>query len=499
MVLMIGREGCSGSRRDEPGAAPIVRRTSLPTSGELLSSSAANWTRAQRWRSLSALSGRRRERMGNPHLMALLLDEPRGRRRRLSYRGQEHDEVVPSRVQTLPAGTPVLLVGAPGRWERGFAVGLTRWDKQPSVEALRAGRLRTERLRLDDVQRGGVWSSDAEGRACELAEYESREHGRAGVISYAGWRITDLVGRSAEAVVTKAGDRIYYVIPSRAVPAELIARAEPTRGLVAPPPAPAGIPAEWVVPFDDLDLLDGALRVRTPDGQVLCISEPRSRGEYSAVKDILKRYFPNGIRVGGTRYGGLWRDVRVRDLDALGRIFKEAPPATYLREIVKDGGWHRAGEIARRLAGPEGAPPADDLLLTLSELGFDRRRDAFARIFKLRDEQREVLVQPNRAMLIPVRAADGGPGFWVWELVEEGNATYLFRPRDRAMESHLLDWLRDPHMRRQDLLDSKDLQTRVGFARRVIHREADEPLDSWWARLCEALQATSGGSPANRM
>lgn len=338
--------------------------------------------------------------MSRPRLHALLLGEPRGDRRRLSYRGQEHDDLVPARLQLLPGGTPVLLRGAPGRWDAGLAVELTPWNPQPTVEALRHGKLRAERLALRDVRGDGVWSVDAEGRACELAEYDSAEHGRVGVISYAGWRLSDLGDGEVEAVVTRVGDLVYYVVPARAVPAE----------------APGG------------------------------------------------------------------------------NLFREARPARYLREIVKDGRWLRATEIAHGLAEPGAAPSPTDALLGLPALGFDRRREAFARLFHLRDEHREVMVQPNRAMLIPIPATDGGPDFWAWELVDEGNATYLFRPRDRAMGKQLFDWLRDPRMRRQDLLESKDLQARTGFIRRVIHRDAEEPLDAWWARLCEALGRTTPAS-----
>src|SRR4051812_19505406 len=79
--------------------------------------------------------------MQGPRLYALLLDEPRGPKRCLSYRCAEREEVVPVSVQTLPAGTPILLEGVPGAWEHGFDRLPTSWDPpRPTVEELRAGR-----------------------------------------------------------------------------------------------------------------------------------------------------------------------------------------------------------------------------------------------------------------------------------------------------------------------------------------------------------------------
>ncbi len=132
----------------------------------------------------------------------------------------------------------------------------------------------------------------------------------------------------------------------------------------------------------------------------------------------------------------------------------------------------------------------DDIngVLLIAELGFNRRHDAFAKLFRLRDESREVQIQPNQAMLIPVQATDGGPDWLVWELVEEGNATYLFRPKSEESRVHLFTWLGDTEtMSRRALLDSEELQSKVGFTDRVIHRGIEETLDSWWGKLGKAL------------
>lgn len=339
-----------------------------------------------------------REHEHEPCLYALLIDAPGLRLRLLSYRAEEREEQVPGSLAWAPQGTPVLLRGRPYEWRVALRPFFTRWRDPPSVEALRAGRFATVRVSPREV-RGGQWSADALGRACELGDHQSDVHGAVGVVSYAGWRLADLPATEVEAIATVVGAQVYYVIPSRSVPEDLVAPGRP----------------------------------RTPG--------------------------------------------------ALDEAIRAARRTEYLHRISRERRWMGARAILRELGEePDGAG-----VLTIPELGLDRRGEAFARLFRLRDPSREVQIQPNEAMLVPVPATDGGPVFWVWELVEEGNATYLFRPRTQAMAAHLFEWLGAPQMSRRELLESGELREKVGFVARVIHREVDEPLDAWWERLCAAL------------
>lgn len=431
----------------------------------------------------------RREHEYEPCLYALLLDAPGLRLRLLSYRAEEREEQVPGSLAWAPQGTPVLLRGRPYEWRGVLRAIFTRWKDPPSVEALRAGRVATVRVSPRDV-RGGQCSADALGRACELGDHESDAHGAVGVVSYAGWRLEDLPATEVDAIVTVVGAQVYYVIPSRSVPEVLVApepsgRPVAVGGAVvkAPPPPPAERPLDVTVPLERVHFLDGSLTVFIEDVGPLQIAEPRSRHEFEAIKPDLKKHLPAGVRVTGTlRRGGRHR-VAIADLGALDEIFRVARRTEYLQRISRERRWMGAREVLRELGEePEGAG-----VLTIPELGLDRRGEAFARLFRLRDPSREVQIQPNEAMLVPVPATDGGPAFWVWEMVEEGNATYLFRPRTQAMAAHLFEWLGAPQMSRRELLESGELREKVGFVARVIHREVDEPLDAWWERLCAAL------------
>lgn len=99
-----------------------------------------------------------------------------------------------------------------------------------------------------------------------------------------------------------------------------------------------------------------------------------------------------------------------------------------------------------------------------------------------------VSIAPWRALVIPLRAHDGGPRWYAWETVEDDHATYLFRPRDDDARDRMLAWTQAPGARRGELLRDEALQAELGYVRRVMHRDGGgRPLGTWWPRLCRAV------------
>ncbi len=290
------------------------------------------------------MNGNRRQ------LYALLLKEP-GEHRRLSYRCGEHKEMLPSHLRGLPANSAVLLTGAPGRWDDGAHVGLTLWALQPSRKALRDGTLDRRTLRLQPT-RDGVWSSDADGRACELGECNSPEYGPVGIINYAGWRLADLTGPDIEIFVSKISENChYYVIPARSIDASWGASERHRHTVIgtstAHLAAQAITPVDYVVMIDEIEFFDLVLRVRLPNGRSADISEPRSLRAFDAIKSDLRRHFPEGIRIVGATVEDEEDEecnLQVHDIETLDLIFKKAQPTAYLHQVVRKARWVPARE-----------------------------------------------------------------------------------------------------------------------------------------------------------
>jgi hypothetical protein len=211
-----------------------------------------------------------------------------------------------------------------------------------------------------------------------------------------------------------------------------------------------------------------------------------SRAEFEAIKRELGKHLPRRIKVVETWGVAGEYTVRADGLEELQRIFEEVSRRSYVRKVARSRTWVDAIQFLQNLPGGGAADDDPEALLSFPELGLGARREAFRRLFLLRSKSSRIQVLPNRALLVPVDAVDGGPCWWTWERVDVGNATYLFRPASAAELDETLAWL-VREMRREALLTDSDLQRRASFICRVYHLDGDEELDRWWHALLGRL------------
>ncbi len=444
-----------------------------------------------------------------------------GEREVIARKVREPQPVGPD-LLALSVGDVVLLEGTSPPWARGSRVVLTRWpDRLPDVEAIwatRAGRRREVLGPL--VPTRGHWVLDDRGVACEVGR--GRTDGPVAVVlNYAGWRMGDFLNEPVDVEVCPTEAGMVWIVTPQAVPTPLADTPTPPRRM--PPAAvavdlsswpgggysegavnsgsqpvvysryelPAATPFSKTLKFVDLDFTDGAVSFDVDDRRVVLVSDP-AREVYNNLRDILDEELGGGVRAVGEVHPDGSATGEVRGLERLAQVFERAMFKQFVRQSVAAMTWLDAGDLASRRPGGRGdRDPAD--LLDIDAFGFGPRADAFRRLFAHRDHTERVSVLPARALVIPLPACDGGPRWYAWETVEDGRATYLFRPADVGTRDRMLTWTQAPGSKRRELLDDKELQAELGFVRSVAHHdEGDEQLGRWWARLCAAIGLARG-------
>ena len=152
-------------------------------------------------------------------LLAVALGPPAQPRRRLLYRSAEHLDAAPPEVLRARPGTPFLLSGAPGAWTQALPVrNLQAWPADlPPLAALRAGYTGQQSDLPVVVASAGGWCRDAQGRPCELGRVIT-DDGPRWIVSYAGWRLVDLVTHTPDAarphLSVVEGQTIFVLAPA---------------------------------------------------------------------------------------------------------------------------------------------------------------------------------------------------------------------------------------------------------------------------------------------
>ncbi|MFZ5475143.1 MAG: hypothetical protein ACOZNI_00080 [Myxococcota bacterium] len=353
----------------------------------------------------------------NHWLYTFLADDPAGPTRQVCYRGDFHEEVLPPNVAGLPCGTGVMLQGRPGKWTAAYKEQVQRWNLPP-IEAIRAGTTGEDRISLAGVA-PGMFTVDDAGIACEI--------GRLGdlvVLNYAGWKLNHFAA-AFRVPVTRAG-RFVIVEPDVDLAALLRARVER-------------------VPYEADAVVWGDRVVTFPDGAVAC---PRATALLEPVKDLLAAHLGEPIvRVVGDG------EPYVELPDGFAGFLDELPRLRLVRAARRSR--ERGLRPMPEVLGDAGIDDAFDA----EELGLAARGAALRELMSLRTPGEPAWMWAGHAVLVPV-----GAGIWAWEVVEEGHATYLFRP-DRV--ERLAAVLSDPGIAREALREDPSL----GYLDRVWHGE----------------------------
>jgi hypothetical protein len=442
-------------------------------------------------------------------LLAKVLDDAEGDRKRLVwYRGEEHHDIVPA--STPPRGSLVILEGEPGHWHVALPVQAKPWPSSlPALALLRAAAKRRRIVRLN-CPHDRYWTEDAEHRPCELGTVVI-DGAMVPIVNYSGWRLTDLLGDSFEVLLGDAGGRSFAVLPAPSTKAivkretELppcpprqrpalqrendVLRFRESRPLPPPP-----VPVTHRVPTNAIDFCDGGVRVSFGKLVNAWCALGGSRAEFALLKADLLDLLPEYVVV--TESFPSWPDrtrgFRVDGLDTLDTIFQTVEArrrrAEFITRTMQTSRWLDAQTVLADLDCSGGGEFEPDRLLEIPEFGLERRAEAFRRLFRLRSRIESLMMLPGRSFLVPIDASDGGPSWRAWEVVSEGNATYLFRPERSSELNTLLEWLAQENVKREELLHDSGLQHRLSYRRRVIHRDGDTTLDEWWTALNRAIE-----------
>ncbi len=441
--------------------------------------------------------------------------------RQVSVRGGESVASVPDSLPRLQQGDLVLIDGAGPPWRVAHTVTHTPWPAQlpDDVDTMRRARRAPVTAMLGGILSStGTWTVDPEGRPCEVG------FGRSGgpvfaIINYSGWKLSDLERGAAEIVPCSVGGHELWIVTAKAVSAPPapeptpIPRAPPAAPVYAsghggfgfrpaapeappaplpwqPPPPPVEVPFDLRLHFRDLTFQDGSVQFRFRE-QVLTVETDLAREVYNDVRQDLDNELPEGVRAVGTLHRDGSARCELRGLEKLATIFHRVKRARFIRAALDATGWLDAEDLAAK--NPAGAGGGPSAVLDIPEFNFERRAEAFRRMFTARAPGEPVRVLPGRAVVVALVAADGGRPWFAWEKTTGDYATYLFRPSDDEQRDRMLAWTEDRESRRRDLLADKALRRELGFVVRVMHRDArGDELAGWWRRLSRAI----GGSGA---
>lgn len=441
--------------------------------------------------------------------------------RQVSVRGGGAIAIVPDSLSRLRDGDLVLLDSAGPPWRVAHAVTCTPWPPQlpNNVDTMWRARRAPVRAALGGILSvTGTWTVDPDGRPCEVG------FGRSGgpvfaIVNYSGWRLSDLERGFAEVTPCAVDGQEFWIVTAKAVSAPpapdpmTIPRApqprpgHPTRyrgtGFRAPvvegpatpsswkpPPPPVARPFDIRLRFVDLVFLDGRVQFSLLE-QLLTVETDLAREVYDDVRQELDKELPAGVRAVGTIHPNGEARCDLRGLQPLATIFHRVTRARFIRAALEVPVWLDAEDLAEKAPGDRVRDAA--AVLDIPEFNFERRAEAFRRMFSARATGEPVRVLPGRAVIVALDAGDGGQPWFAWEKTTGDYATYLFRPSGDEQRDRMLAWTQDGESRRRDLLGDKALQAELGFVDRVMHRDArGDELAGWWRRLMCATRGSGG-------
>lgn len=436
--------------------------------------------------------------------------------RRVSVRGGESVASVPDSLPRLRDGDLVLLDGDGPPWTVTHQVTRAPWPAQlpQDVDTMRRARRAPVTAVLGGILSStGTWTIDPEGRPCEVG------FGRSGgpvfaIVNYSGWKLSDLERGAAEIVPCFVDGHELWIVTAKAVSAPPVPAPTPIPRSPSPPPVyvsgyggfgsrpaapeappaplpwqppppPAEVPFDLRLHFGDLEFLDGSVQFRVRE-QVLTVETDLAHEVYNDVREDLDNDLPEGVRAVGTLHRDGDARCELRGLERLATIFRRVKRARFIRGALDAPGWLDAEDLATK--NPDGGGGDPSAVLDIPEFNFERRAEAFRRMFQARAPGEPVRVLPGRAVVVALVAADGGPPWFAWEKTTGDYATYLFRPSDHGQRDRMLAWTEDRENRRRDLLADKALRAELGFVVRVMHRDArGDELAGWWRRLSRAI------------
>jgi len=256
--------------------------------------------------------------------------------------------------------------------------------------------------------------------------------------------------------------------------ATVVARPSPE------PDSPFRQARRWV----DLEFSDGSVATLVGNRRAV-VQTALARSVYQAILPELQERLPDGVIVHGLFEARGAITARIDGLEALADIFAAVQYERFIRKVSQSDEWQDADEVLAARPGSSG-DPVD--LLSVPELGFDKRPEAFRRLFASRDPAELIRFVSRRSIVVPLPSADGGPRWYAWETVEDGHATYLFRPASQQALDDMLAWTQAPESKRSDLLRPSALQAQLAYVRRVLHHDDDEHrLGRWWSQLCAVV------------
>ncbi len=326
------------------------------------------------------------------------------------------------------------------------------------------------------------------------------------ILNYAGWRISDFPPDAAEVLICDTDIGAVWIVTPQTVtvpaaegppvPARSTFTAPaypsfPATGghRLPPPPSPLPLPFSRHLRFVDLEFAEGAVSFALDHRRAALPSE-QSREVYNPVRDLLDEELPAGVRLVGEEHPDGSVTGEVRGLERLAEVFERALFRQFVRQSCAARDWLDAEKLAAERPGGGGRRDPDGLI-DIPEFGLGKRAEAFHRLFAHRDREERVSILPGRALVVPLPALDGGHRWYAWETMEDDHATYLFRPADPDARDRMLAWTQMPGAKRRDLLDDKNLQAELGYARRVMHHDGGEQqLGRWWAHLCRVLASS---------
>ena len=332
------------------------------------------------------------------------------------------------------------------------------------------------------------------------------------VLNYSGWNVKDFPDDPVEVQVVSSPVGDVWIITPQAVlrPREDTSRVSArgarsagiggTQSMPASPvveqairpqppvPAPPVMERTFCQQFAWSQITFGRGRISfVIQGNLLTWDTPHAELRFQEKRDVLQEVIPEGITVSGVSRGGTLTIHQVEGLERLSLRLNVVEARIFVREHADKQAWIDTHQLQ---SGGMGRPPLHlDELLDIPELGLGKRREAFRRLWSIRDPAQRLHLLPGKAVIVIVPAKDGGPAWYVWETVLENHATYLFRPDAPVVSDAILAWTQKPNTNLSELLQGKALQAQLCYVGRVIHdKDEHDPIGRWWDRLRQRLQ-----------